>query len=417
MSYNTADYLEKSLESLLNQSLQEIEIITIDNGSSDHSRDILQKYARKDQRVIYHNIADSIGVQEIRGISNSTNYTTCLDYGFAIAKGEYLYVLDADDWLDSHALETLYSTASEKNLDVLSFNTTIEFENESAQIAYAYYHHYYKRTLRCEEVLTGKEFMSLCKKNHQYVPNIFLYIAKRSFVQENAIKHYYYGSDTLLTFTLFLVAKRVSLHRESVHHYLMRGKSGTQLQSNESAYLAKKNQMTYTAMLTTFYYHFCSKEQDIYLYRILENVLSDFWKNAKKSNPEGYLEEVSILRGYETMLLGTTPPKIHHSKEELLKKIDETTKICLFGPEVTNKLALTFFQEQGLEPPCAICDNNHLAHGSLLEGYTVLSYPQVLEKYGELQFLVTDQEVPRRDAIFLQIADTVGFDSVWYCSF
>lgn len=118
--YNVEDYLEDCLNSIVNQTLKDIEIICVNDGSTDNSLEILEKYFKKDNRII-------IISQENGGHAVATN---C---GISMAKGEYLYLMDSDDILKLNALEDTYNIAKSKTLDLVIFkainykNTTNEY--------------------------------------------------------------------------------------------------------------------------------------------------------------------------------------------------------------------------------------------------------------------------------------------------
>ena len=103
--YNTAKFLERCLDSIVEQTLQDLEIICIDDGSTDNSPEILEKFSQKDSRIkIFH--TEHLGVSCARnlGINNAT--------------GEYISFVDSDDWLDKNFLESLYNGAISTNSDI-----------------------------------------------------------------------------------------------------------------------------------------------------------------------------------------------------------------------------------------------------------------------------------------------------------
>ena len=93
--YNMEKYLSECLESVLRQTLKELEIICIDDGSTDKSLELLLSYAQKDERL-------SVYRQKNCGLSVTRNR------GLKRASGEYVYFIDSDDILDEEALEHLY---------------------------------------------------------------------------------------------------------------------------------------------------------------------------------------------------------------------------------------------------------------------------------------------------------------------
>ena len=107
--YNSEKFLQKCLDSIVNQTLQEIEIICINDGSQDNSRKILQDYKDKDSRI-------TIIDQENGGLSAARNS------GLKIVKGEYIGFVDSDDWVAVDFFEKLYNTAVKHNADIAITN-------------------------------------------------------------------------------------------------------------------------------------------------------------------------------------------------------------------------------------------------------------------------------------------------------
>ncbi len=103
--YNCEKYLEKCLDSLVNQTLLDIEIVCVNDGSTDNSLNILEKYARLDNRVI-------IISQENKKQGAARNR------GMAAACGEYVGFVDADDWVDLDYYEKLYMAAKKYDSDI-----------------------------------------------------------------------------------------------------------------------------------------------------------------------------------------------------------------------------------------------------------------------------------------------------------
>ena len=115
--YNVEDYLRECLDSVINQTLDDIEIICVNDGSTDGSLDILNSYDDGRIRIIS---------QENRGLSASRNV------GLDNATGDYICFLDSDDYLKLTALEELYPILEEKSLDFVMFKLR-DFDNESGE--------------------------------------------------------------------------------------------------------------------------------------------------------------------------------------------------------------------------------------------------------------------------------------------
>ena len=125
--YNVEDLLGECLDSICNQTLKDIEIICVNDGSKDSSLDILNEYALNDSRI-------TVVDQENGGHAVATNR------GMELATGEYLFLMDSDDILDLTALEKTSALADEKKVDFVIFqainyymdkNEYIEEENYS----------------------------------------------------------------------------------------------------------------------------------------------------------------------------------------------------------------------------------------------------------------------------------------------
>ena len=93
--YNVERFLARTLDSVLNQTFQELEIICVNDGSPDNCASILESYAQKDKRI-------KVITQENQGLSVARNN------GFAQATGDYIYFLDSDDVIHPRCLETAY---------------------------------------------------------------------------------------------------------------------------------------------------------------------------------------------------------------------------------------------------------------------------------------------------------------------
>lgn len=115
--YNVEPYLRDCMDSLVNQTLTDIEIICINDGSPDNSLDILNEYAKNDSRV-------SVYSQENGGHAVATNK------GIDLATGDYLFLMDSDDVLDLKALELTYEKAIEKEVDFVLFKA-INYDDET----------------------------------------------------------------------------------------------------------------------------------------------------------------------------------------------------------------------------------------------------------------------------------------------
>ena len=201
--YNSEEYLEECIKSLINQSLKEIEMIFINDGSRDNSLSILEKYKDIDKRIKIINQTNS-------GPSNARNN------GLKIAKGEYISFIDSDDWIDSEMFKTMYVNAKINNSDVVICDMKmIENENEL-----------YIRGIQCDtdvfdknkiqqtiytSLLSNSQFNSMANK-----------IYKREILKTNNIKldaKIFYAEDWLLNMEFFKHCNKATYINRCFYYY------------------------------------------------------------------------------------------------------------------------------------------------------------------------------------------------------
>lgn len=113
--YNVEEYLDRSIDSLKKQTLGDIEIILVNDGSIDRSLEICKKHAKEDKRI---KVIDKIN----EGVSSARNK------GIEIATGEYIGFVDADDWVEPEMYENMYSCIIKGNADICVCNYIMEGE-------------------------------------------------------------------------------------------------------------------------------------------------------------------------------------------------------------------------------------------------------------------------------------------------
>ncbi|RKL66427.1 hypothetical protein CR203_16175 [Salipaludibacillus neizhouensis] len=139
--YNVEKYLEECIDSILAQSLRDIEVILVDDGSTDRSRDIVDEYALKDKRIkVVHQINS--------GVSYSRNK------GVEMAAGEYIGFVDPDDWISLNCYQIMFTKAVESSADVLICGFTEIYEKTGRRVNILY-------PFLKEEYLTKEEVLNI----------------------------------------------------------------------------------------------------------------------------------------------------------------------------------------------------------------------------------------------------------------
>lgn len=171
--YNVENYLDDCLASIESQTLKDIEIICVDDGSTDRSSDILQKWAERDDRII-------ILRKKNGGLSSARNA------GIIQAEGTYILFLDSDDYLsNADALHELYEKAEKEDVDQLFFNASVVFENDEVKEKNQNYIEYYKRKNQYPKAKSGKELFSDLQENWDFKPNACMQILRKEFLRTN----------------------------------------------------------------------------------------------------------------------------------------------------------------------------------------------------------------------------------------
>ena len=124
--YNAEDFIEESLDCILNQTLDDLEVICVDDGSEDSSLDILNQIASRDSRVkVFHQQNQGGGAAR----NNALKHVT----------GEYLYFMDADDRVELNAFEEFYAVSTENDLDFVIFKAVNYAEDTGEYFETPYY--------------------------------------------------------------------------------------------------------------------------------------------------------------------------------------------------------------------------------------------------------------------------------------
>ena len=148
--YNLELYIRRCLNSVIEQTYKELEIIVVNDGSKDGSLKILEEYASKDSRV---KVID----KENGGV------TSCRRVGLEQAQGEYVFFLDGDDWLENETLDRLYSCAKAKNAEIVLGNVYFSSDTKDEPVLSSSFDSIsFKEFIH--QLARGEQLWSLCMK-------------------------------------------------------------------------------------------------------------------------------------------------------------------------------------------------------------------------------------------------------------
>ena len=208
--YNVEAYLPACLDSVLGQTLQDLECICIDDASPDRCGEILDDYAAKDERVRVLHLPEN----HMQGYGRNR--------GLELARGEYVYFLDSDDMITPDALEELYLLAKRDALDGIYFDSQTIVESEDlAHYAASYLD--VRRGDYPDEVMAGMDLLDRFVRNREWIVFVQRQFWRRAYLLENGIfspeqtEH----EDELFSFEAITLAKRVKYVREEyfIHRY------------------------------------------------------------------------------------------------------------------------------------------------------------------------------------------------------
>lgn len=210
--YNVASYLDDTFKSLLNQSLQEIEIIAVNDGSTDESEEIIRKYAQQDSRVSFYS-------QKNQGQSAARNLA------LQHASGEYIYMMDSDDVLaDKDALRMSYEYAEKCKADFIFFDGDTLQEEDAAPLSWNY-----RRTqdLQEDKPYKGEFLLNMMLDNSKHNCVVWLLLINYNYLKSIGLDFYpgIIHEDELFTTKLTLQSKNIYCLKKSFVKHRVRSAS------------------------------------------------------------------------------------------------------------------------------------------------------------------------------------------------
>lgn len=213
--YNVEKYIHESINSILNQTYKDFEILLIDDGSKDNCPKICDDYAEKDNRIrVIH--------KENGGLSDARN---C---GIRNATGDYIMFFDSDDYLSSNeAIEKIADKINSENRDVVLYFFKYSHENRAENIIVEYNENY--KNIKLNGTTKSQQLEELVREN-VYISSAVIKVVKRQLFVDNDL--YFvkgiYSEDVDWSARLMICAKSFSLLNESLYIYRQRDMSISQ---------------------------------------------------------------------------------------------------------------------------------------------------------------------------------------------
>lgn len=214
--YNSEQYLDRCVKSLLNQTLKDIEIIIIDDCSTDNSKNKIEKYynQNKDKIVpVYFSRNQKQGAARNKGIE--------------VARGEYILFVDSDDYIDNNMCQLIYDKTREKRYDVVCFDMNAVYENNVKTIKLDY-----------NSSISGE----LDYNKRKYIINSRGYFTTRAYKREMLIKNNIrfpsgiFYEDSPFNFITLIYARSLAKIDKALYYYTQRVGSSSNCKNEERSY-------------------------------------------------------------------------------------------------------------------------------------------------------------------------------------
>ena len=283
--YNAEKYLAKSIESMLSQSLKEMELILVNDGAKDNSLAICEEYAKKDSRIT---------------VINKKNEGACIarNTGIDIAKGKYIQLADADDYIDVTMYEKMYKKAEDNNCEIVICNVN-DVKGEEKKVSLCL-----EEGIINMDMIIKEDF--LCEKYCKLGTAVWHKIFKSELIKNNNIKFVNYNEvaseDTLFNFEAMMKAKKIYCLDEPLYNYII-----TEASLTKSS-VAKSNMVKRCINTVDIIRYFLEKnsikaEQYInyLIYWEFINVLS-YVEEVNVKNISKAIKEYSKIKGFKAAL-------------------------------------------------------------------------------------------------------------------
>lgn len=296
--YNTAEYLGRCIESVTNQTEQNIEIIIINDGSTDNSDEIIQKYLRSNPQIQYIKLEENIGVGNARNI------------GIDNAKTKYITFIDSDDWVDTTYYENMLKIIERDNTDICIAGIKTEVDDVYLwKYRYKYPADFIVSSDFCLHSLTNQY-------NHNITisPIVNNKIYNRTLILNNQIMFdkSRRAQDVFFSFMIFIYANKVSICHNEFYHYYQRNYSATHNFTKQyvddyfNILVSLKTELKFRGLYSLY-----KNEFESYVNHCMTKLINNMFNNIQMVNEQ---------KNYVTYILNKTVNLI--SIERLMEYID-----------------------------------------------------------------------------------------------
>lgn len=332
--YNAAEFLKDCLESLIHQTLQDIEIICIDDKSLDGSLDIVYQYQRKDHRIKVICNEKNTGTAEAR------------NRGLAVASGTYIQFVDADDYLEPDALERLYLFAESQHTDMcylgMQFHISPDMKDSILQSSISGEY---------PGVFRGRELLRFFTEKGEFFLYSWSVFYRNAFIKENHLRYKKLtigeGGDFILR--ALCRAERVVVCKEQFYHYRLNQSSITHGENAKKELLLGQI-VQYADVLQYYSEHENAEELGLFLENLYKKIAGGIQNlsNQEKEEIKNRLET-----NYERHIFGMLQQRndtygICFDDEMLLRILNKET-VIIYGAGYAAREVIELLQLYNIE--------------------------------------------------------------------
>jgi len=304
--YNCEEYLDKCLRSIIGQTYKNIEIIIVNDGSTDNTAAICESYKKIDSRIKV--------IHKENGGPTSARKT-----GLQIANGDFVTFVDGDDWIENNLIEEMVLMQEQTNSDLIITGCVKETGRNSQivknNIKQGYYH---------KEKLISEIYPKMLYYDGFYKFGITQYMWSKLYKLDNAIKaintlddRVYDGEDVIFVYTCLLNVDSIYISDKCLYHYRIHQESITNKKPNKDFF--EKLSILYLNMIENFkkseYFHMLTDQLNMYFCYMT-------WLGVQKLSMKAFQNNGSYLFPFE--------------------EIDKNMRIVLYG---AGKVGITYYRQ------------------------------------------------------------------------
>lgn len=422
-SYNVVSYIRECMDSVLTQTLKDIEVIVADADSADGTREILEEYAQYDRRVKI--IDDVVG---------STGYA--FNAALKIASGKYISIVESDDYIEKRMLEELYLLAEKEDLDYIKadFKAFLEVKGERFFVPIPTFYNeekaYYGKVITPSDYHTvriadGYMWKGIYKTAFLRKHNVAMHETKGAAFQDQGFLYQtIYAARRVMYINQYLYHYRRDNENSSVYSSGMIEKMRREYEEIEKDIREKR--LSIEGHEQEFYYEKFARYKAVILHSHF-----DFWQESLEKVKEEFYQP--FLRGYITrdsgfvyqdvvVLLNSVSGYIEQLRGEESRKRKQAAEILGFAGDWNIVICCAGIMASGLMcllkrfSRCriaALTDNDKALWGTVFNGVKVLPMEAVKEYKGSRYIIANEKNAP---AVYAQLSGMgIGAEDIYIC--